>query len=127
MIAFSYVILGLIMWPFTITDFLIKWLPVVQNKRWLKYLLFFSLLLLSYLLYKLKQQSKIMIGLMYVMGGVATLIGTFRKLDAEMLTAVGIGGGIFLIIDGLSNIKEGDEELKKRTEERKKATENSMT
>jgi hypothetical protein len=112
---------SLLMWPFSMGNVLQKILPAIKKYWWLRWPLLILCIIIARWVYKLKKKEKYLFGMILVIGGVAACIGAIMiivheeiKPETGFITALSIGGGIFLMADGFSYINEDEEEKRKK-------------
>jgi hypothetical protein len=89
--------------------------PIQNSIRW-KIVALIIFIIFSILLFKLKKKSIMIFGLLELVGGSWTIWATFSKnFDNNILYALAIGSGIFLLIKGLENVEKGNEENLKKS------------
>lgn len=110
----------IVLWPASLYDFFSAYSPAIKKSRFLKILVLAFFIISAFAISKLKEKFKIMFGLLYISGGLVTLVAGLRYMDplAPLQTALALGGGTFLIIDGLSHVKVGNQEYKLRLQQK---------
>ena len=124
---FGSIIGGIIFWY--ILKFFIWWVPnlanllkyvkePIQNSTGWKIVALTIFIIFSTLLFKLKKRSVLIFGLLELVGGSWTIWATLNKnFENNILYALAIGSGIFLLVKGFENIEKGNEEKLKKSNE----------
>ena len=108
MIVICYLFIYVIFWPISLAEFFHKYYFQIKESTFFKIILFTFFVFAAFVIYRIKKNYIIFYGLLSFFGGIITLISGLQYMDGSTIfeTPLCIGGGIFLIVDGLSNINE---------------------
>lgn len=114
-IIFWFIMKYIVLWVPNLAELLdYVQIPLKESTKWRVIGLIVSIGL-AIGLYKIKKTIIVVFGLIEIAGGLWTIWTTFtQKFENNLLYALAIGGGIFLLVNGFENIKRYENQTKKR-------------
>jgi hypothetical protein len=95
---------NILTWPWALANIIEKVKAPLEKYEYLRYFATAVMTAFAYWLYKVKKDSQggQIIGMAEIVGGVVTILCCFNaKFDSNLLYALSLAGGVFLIVDGL--------------------------
>jgi glucose dehydrogenase len=79
----------------------------LQKSDIFKILTLITFILISIIIYQLKKKLIIVFGLLEFVGGIWTIWSTFNQnFENNIIFSLAIGGGVFLLVNGIENIRK---------------------
>ncbi|MGM0579758.1 MAG: hypothetical protein ACQETL_03705 [Bacteroidota bacterium] len=107
-VVMNILVAGILSWPYWIGKLLDYTLEYIKISKW--FLLIATLLftLLGYFIYKIKKKALLIYGVLEFVAGFMTILYSLNeKYDDNTILALAIGGGMFLIVNGIENYHKG--------------------
>lgn len=119
----SFVVAGIFSWPYWIGKVLDYTMEFIKTSKWNQFIATSLFAIIAILIYKVKINALLIYGTLEFVAGVMTIHYSFSHYyNDNTILALAIGGGMFLIVNGIGNYKKGHKisEEKKAKELKKK-------